>query len=98
MIAYLSAFVNQDICSTMRRFGEKLRTLRKQHGMTQHELAVRLGFASQGYIHFLETGKKLPNAVLLVKIANLFQVTTDQLMRDELDVATESGSPSETDV
>lgn len=70
----------------MQRFGEKLRTLRKSHGMTQHELAQQLGFASQGYIHFLETGKKMPNAVLLLKIADLFHVATDQLMRDDLDL------------
>ncbi len=76
----------------MQRFGEKLRTLRKRHGLTQHELAARLGFASQGYIHFLETGKKVPNAILVIKIADLFQITTDQLLRDELDVDTGAGS------
>ena len=81
----------------MQRFGEKLRTLRKRHGLTQHELAARLGFASQGYIHFLETGKKLPNAVLVIKIADLFQVTTDQLLRDELDITTGTGSGPEGD-
>jgi DNA-binding XRE family transcriptional regulator len=75
------------LSKVMQRFGEKLRTLRKQRGMTQHELAAQLGFASQGYIHFLETGKKLPNAHLILKIADFFEVTTDQLMRDELEVS-----------
>ncbi len=70
----------------MRRFGEKLRILRKRRGLTQQELAAQLGFASQGYIHFLETGQKLPNAVLILKVADLFGVTTDQLMRDALDL------------
>lgn len=97
MIPYPLVFVNQDICSTMQRFGEKLRTLRKRSRMTQHDLAARLGFASQGYIHFLESGKKLPNAVLIVKIADLFQVTTDQLLRDELELDTEAGSQPYSD-
>lgn len=70
----------------MLRFGEKLRVLRKRSGLTQQELAAQLGFASQGYIHFLETGKKLPNALLVLKIADLFHVTTDHLMRDDVDL------------
>jgi transcriptional regulator with XRE-family HTH domain len=81
----------------MQRFGEKLRVLRKQHGMTQHDLAAQLGFASQGYIHFLETGKKLPNALLLLKIADLFHVTTDQLMRDDLELDAGSDVSANTD-
>ncbi len=70
----------------MQRFGEKLRTLRKRRGLAQHELAVLLGFASQTYIHFLETGRKFPNVALILKVSDLFGVTTDQLIRDELEL------------
>ena len=42
----------------MKRFGEKLRMLRKRHGLTMNELAPKLGFTSQSYISEIETGKK----------------------------------------
>jgi transcriptional regulator with XRE-family HTH domain len=38
----------------------------------------------------LEQGKKIPNAEMIIKIADVFSVTADQLMRDELDLDHES--------
>jgi transcriptional regulator with XRE-family HTH domain len=34
----------------------------------------------------LETGKKEPTALFVLKVARFFNVTTDQLMKDELDL------------
>jgi len=34
----------------------------------------------------LEQGKKTPNAATILKIADFFAVSLDQLMRDELEV------------
>jgi transcriptional regulator with XRE-family HTH domain len=70
----------------MRRFGEKLRTLRKRQGMTLKGLAHELGFKSHSYISAIEFGKKQPSVELVVKIARLFNVTTDQLLSDDLEV------------
>jgi transcriptional regulator with XRE-family HTH domain len=70
----------------MQRFGEKLRILRKQHGMTLKELARELGYSSYTYINAIELGKKRPSLELVVTIANLFNVSFDQLMRDELEL------------
>jgi transcriptional regulator with XRE-family HTH domain len=70
----------------MQRFGEKLRFLREKHGMTMRELAEKLGFAAHSYINGLETGKRKPNANVIIKVARLFHVTTDQLLRDDLEV------------
>jgi transcriptional regulator with XRE-family HTH domain len=69
----------------MRRFGEKLRTLRERHSMSQRDLAKALGFA-QGHIHFLETGKRKPSAEFVYKLAQLFHITTDQLLNDDEEV------------
>ena len=69
----------------MQRFGEKLRILRKQQGMTMKELAAVLDFTSHGYIGDLESGRKKPSTELVIKLAHLFNVTTDQLLMDELD-------------
>lgn len=70
----------------MQRFGEKLRTLRKQRGMTIMELTTALGYIGYGHIHAIEMGKKKPTAELVLKVAQLFEVTTDQLLRDDLEV------------
>jgi transcriptional regulator with XRE-family HTH domain len=70
----------------MQRFGEKLRALRTKHGMTLKELALKLGFNAHGYISELEAGKKKPTAELVLNIARLFDISTDQLMKDELDL------------
>lgn len=72
--------------SNMQRFGEKMRTLRMRHGMSIRQLTVALGYAGHGYVYDIETGKKKPNAEFILKVADLFDVTTDQLMRDTLDL------------
>lgn len=69
----------------MERFGEKLRTLRQRKGLTMRRLADQLG-VRDSYISQMETGDKIPNVVMLVKIADIFQVSLDQLARDELDL------------
>lgn len=70
----------------MQRFGEKLRTLRKQHNLTMRELADKLGLSTHGYIGDLESGRRQPSLELAVKIADFFGVTVDQLARDEIEL------------
>lgn len=76
----------------MQKFGQKLRTLRTHHNMSLHDLALALNLTSRSYISQLETGKKMPTAELVLKAARLFHVTTDQLMKDELELDTEKTS------
>lgn len=73
----------------MQRFGEKLRTLRTQHNMSLQELAYKLGLTAHSYISELESGKKKPTAEFTLNVARLFNVTTDQLLKDELDLNTD---------
>jgi transcriptional regulator with XRE-family HTH domain len=70
----------------MQRFGEKLRALRQRRGMSVRELTSALGYKGHGYIYDIEIGKKKPNVEFVVRVADLFEVTTDQLLRDELEV------------
>lgn len=71
----------------MQRFGEKLRTLREQRGITQKQLADELGF-SQVYLANLELGKKKPNVELLLKLSVLFSVSVDEMIKDDMKLAT----------
>lgn len=70
----------------VNRFGEKLRFLRTQGGMTLQEVAIALGHSAHGYISELESGKKQPTIVLVLRVARLFDVTTDELLRDDIEL------------
>jgi transcriptional regulator with XRE-family HTH domain len=70
----------------MKRFGEKLRTLRQRRGLTLRQLAASFDMKSYSHIADMESGRNLPSVELLVKIADYFQVTTDQLLRDEQEI------------
>lgn len=70
----------------IQRFGEKLHFLRKRGDMTLQELAQALGYAAHGHLSELEAGRKTPTAELVLKVARLFEVSTDDLLKDELDL------------
>lgn len=72
----------------MRRFGEKLYQLRIQRGLTLAELGNLLSVHNT-FVSQLEKGRKIPNAEMILRVADTFDVTTDQLMRDELDLPEE---------
>lgn len=70
----------------MKKFGQKLRTLRNSRGMTLKELATQMGLQAHGYLSEVESGKKRPSIELVLKVARLFDVTTDELLKDEIDL------------
>ena len=70
----------------MKKFGEKLRVLRKQRGLTLRQLAAILGMKAHSHLSYIETGKNNPTADLILGIADYFNVSLDQLMRDELEL------------
>ena len=60
-------------------FGENLKTLRKNKGITQEELAARLNVVRQT-ISKWEKGQSVPDAEMLVKLAEIFEVSVSQLL------------------
>ncbi|MBV7332456.1 helix-turn-helix domain-containing protein [Chloroflexi bacterium TSY] len=70
----------------MQKFGEKVRALRQKNRMTLKELAEALELSSFSYVSEIETGKKTPHPTLIIKIADVFGVTADQLMRDDVEL------------
>ena len=62
-------------------FGTNLKNLRKQHALTQREIADFLCVSTQAVSKW-ETGASYPDISLLTKIADFFSVTTDRLLRD----------------
>lgn len=80
--------VNMEERPTIHRFGEKMRVLRERRGMTTREIAVALGYPaeSNSYISRIETGKVVPKAEFMLRVADFFEVSLDALMRDDLEV------------
>lgn len=74
----------------MKRFGEKLRILRTYHELTLSGLATRLGYSTHSYISEIENGNKTPTANFILNVAILFECSTDELMRDEIEVNLET--------
>ena len=63
-------------------FGDKLKKLRIARGMNQEELAGKLG-VSQKTISSWETNRTEPTMGTVQAIADMFQVTTDELIMDD---------------
>ena len=67
----------------MASFGEKIRQLRKKHGLTLDQLAEKTG-SSKSYIWELENkDPPRPSAEKIGKIAGALGVTSDYIMDDK---------------
>lgn len=80
---------NAESKRNIARFGEKLRILRTKHKLTLQGLARLMGLSAHGYISELESGKKPPTVDFVLRLARLFNVTTDELLKDELEMKLE---------
>ena len=58
---------------------EKIKTIREQLGMTQSELARKLGL-TRSSINGWEMGLSVPSTQYIVELAKLFRVSTDYLL------------------
>ena len=67
-----------------RVLGKKIQKVRKRRGIRQAELADMLDISYQ-YMSMIENGHRQVSLPLLVEIARLLEVTTDDLLCDFLD-------------
>lgn len=65
--------------------GLKLKKLRKEHKLTQEELAEKLA-VKQPTLNRWETGKKIPSTTTLKKFSKIFNVSVDALIFEEKDL------------
>jgi len=59
--------------------GEKLKTLRTEKKLTQKQVAAQIGLAISAVSSY-ESGTRYPSYDVLVKLANIFHVSTDYLI------------------
>lgn len=74
--------------------GKKIALLRKTKGFTQDELAERLGVSAQAVSKW-ENNIACPDIMLLAPIAELFHVTTDELLSANTSKSVKYISPSD---
>lgn len=63
----------------MKVFCKNLIDLRKQLGLTQKQVAEKLGITQPSYIRY-EIGNSEPTLENLVKLADIFEVSVDYLL------------------
>jgi len=62
---------------------ENVKRLRKERGWSQRKLAHEIG-AHLSHVNRVETGKYVPNIDAIIKLANVFGVPVDYLIRNSL--------------
>lgn len=72
--------------------GDKIMNLRKQNNWSQEDLAEKLGISRQSVSKW-ESGTSIPDIDKIIKLSAIFDVSTDYLLKDEL----EEILPSETE-
>lgn len=63
----------------MVNFGDILKTLRTNAGMTQTELASRLGI-TKSVVSYYELQERTPSPDVLIQLTRIFHVTADYLL------------------
>ena len=64
--------------------GERVRKLREERGMTQAELAQKVGNCQQTMIASIEKGSKALPLATAITMAEVFGITLDELCRKEV--------------
>lgn len=59
--------------------GDRVKQLREQKGMTQQELATRLGYRSKSSVAHIENGRDIPRS-MVVSLADILDTTPAYLM------------------
>lgn len=69
-----------------------LRRLRTDHNYTQTQIGEKLNISRQAYSNY-ETGKRIPDIDMLIRIADIYEVTLEQLLTQ---TCTKTGIINET--
>jgi transcriptional regulator with XRE-family HTH domain len=80
----------------MALFKERLRQLRKEHNLTQKQLAVEIGASERGIQHY-ELGERGPTHEAILKFSRFFHVSADWLLGISDDKTIHSPIPPEGD-
>ncbi len=77
-------------------FADKLIMLRKKNGMSQEDLANEIGVSRQSVSKW-ESAQSIPDLTKIIKISKFFGVSTDYLIKDEIEQPDNNNKPQETE-
>ena len=72
--------------------GEKIKQKRKQMGMSQEELAQKLGI-SKVSVCWYENGERTPKYDVFIKLSEILKISLNELSGREVNVISEKGKP-----
>lgn len=75
-------------------FGDNLKTVRKIKGVSQEELAVRLNVVRQTVSKW-EKGLSVPDADIIIKIADIFEISVSELLGAKIEKETDKNDVAE---
>ena len=75
-----------------KKLGDKLRSLRENHLLTQNDMADLLSVDRSTYAYY-ESGKNEPKLDSLFRIARFYRVSFEWLCDDERNIYEEKGNP-----
>ena len=67
------------------KLGEKIINLRKEHNLTQEDLADILNISRQTISNW-ENNRSYPDMEMLIKISNKFQISLDDLLKGDIEM------------
>ena len=76
------------------QLGANIVMYRKRSGLTQAKLAERLNYSDKAVSKW-ERGESMPDVLTLVQLAELFEITVDDLLRDPNEIPANTGGPIE---
>jgi transcriptional regulator with XRE-family HTH domain len=79
-----------------KRLGEKLKLIREYKGWTLEQMADVVGKTGQSRrtrVYEWENGIRQPDLLVLLEYARMIEISTDDLIDDEIDLCFETGDP-----
>ena len=79
------------------KVGNLIATLRSEKGLSQNELGAMLGVTNKAVSRW-ETGRGYPDTALLLKLAEILEITVDELLKGELSSTTQNKKSLNRDI
>lgn len=68
----------QSLTTTHKKFGQRIKQLRRENGITQEDLAFTVG-VDRSYMGFIERGERNPTLTIIEKIAKALKISLSEL-------------------
>ena len=78
-------------------FGQRITNLRKEKGLTQNDIAEKIGVTAQAVSKW-ENDQATPDIDILIKLSDIFEISLDELLGKEKKITVLNERPSKKDI